>query len=202
MLLVKIHIPLVVHHQSPASALSGFLSMIEYATKPVLVDIAKQHNVRLPLQINVETLPTLVVSHLSSGECAESEADACMQLVSTFHIQSDVSYMLTKYSFQIQILSSITSLVRSRPLQRILSCLHVSFESTMSFAKLWSELRKLITRLKHGKRSEDARNKVIAQDEQLRQEREKIQENWPQLVPNTLKKKIVNCTTLSVPYSK
>jgi hypothetical protein len=32
---------------------------------------------------------------------------------------------------------------------------------------------------------------VIAQDEQLRQEREKIQENWPQLVPNTytLKKK-------------
>jgi hypothetical protein len=105
--LVKIHIPLVVHHQSPASALSGFFSMIEYATKPVLVD--------------VETLPTLVVSHLSSGECAESEADACMQLVSTFHIQSDVSYMLTKYSFQIQILSSITSLVRSRPLQRILS---------------------------------------------------------------------------------
>jgi hypothetical protein len=145
---------------------------------------------RLPLRINVETLPTLVVSHLSSGECAESKADACMQLVSTFHIQSDVSYMLTKYSFQIQILSSITSLVRSRRLQRILSCLHVSFESTMSFAKLRSELRKLITRLKHGKRSEDARNKVIAQDEQLRQEREKIQENWPQLVPNMLKKKL------------
>jgi hypothetical protein len=60
----------------------------------------------------------------------------------------------------------------------------------MSFAKLRCELRKLITRLKHGKRSEDARNKVIAQDEQLRQEREKIQENWSQLVPNTLKKKL------------
>ena len=178
--------------QSPASALSSFLSMIEYATKPVLIDIAKRHNVQLPLRSNVETLRTLVVSHLSSGECAESEADACMQLVSTFHIQSDVSYMLTKYSFQIQILSSITSLVRSRPLQRILSCLHVSFESAMSFTKLRSELRKLITRLKNGKRSEDARNKVIAQDEQLRQEeRQKIQENWPQLVPNTLKKKIV-----------
>jgi hypothetical protein len=134
-------------------------------------------------------LRTLVVSHLSSGECAESEADACTQLVSTFHIQSDVSYMLTKHSFQIQILSSITSLVRSRPLQCILSCLHVSFESTMSFTKLRSELGKLITRLKNGKRSEDPRNMVIAQDEQLRQEREKIQENWPQLVPNTLLKK-------------
>ena len=129
--------------QSPASALSSFLSMIEYATKPVLIDIAKRHNVQLPLRFtNVETLRTLVVSHLSSGECAESEADACKELVSTFHIQSDhdVSYMLTKCSFQIQILTSITSLVRSRPLQRILSCLHVSFESNMSFTKLRSEL--------------------------------------------------------------
>jgi hypothetical protein len=60
--------------QLPASALSGFHSMIEYATKPVLIDIAKRHNVQLPLRINLEMLRTLVVSHLSSGECAESEA--------------------------------------------------------------------------------------------------------------------------------
>jgi hypothetical protein len=37
--------------QSPASALSSFLSMIEYATKPVLIDIAKRHNVQQPLRI-------------------------------------------------------------------------------------------------------------------------------------------------------
>ena len=58
----------------------------------------------------------------------------------------------------------------------------------MSFTKLWSELQKLITRLKNGKWSEDACNMAIAQDEQLRQKREKIQENWPQLVPNMFKK--------------
>ena len=57
--------------------------------------------------LKLEMLHTLVVSHLSSAESAESEADACTQLVS----MSDVSYTLTKYSFQIQILSSITSLV-------------------------------------------------------------------------------------------
>jgi len=84
--------------QLPASALSGFLSMIEYATKLVLIDIVKRYNVQLPLRINLEALRTFVVSHLSTGEC-ESEADACTQLVSTLHIQSDVSYMLTKYSF-------------------------------------------------------------------------------------------------------
>ena len=34
--------------QSPTSVLSSFLSMIEYASKPVLIDIAKHHNVQLP----------------------------------------------------------------------------------------------------------------------------------------------------------
>jgi len=54
--------------------------MIEYATKPVLIDIAKHHNVQLPWGINLEMLRTLAVSHLSSGECAE--ADTRIQLVS------------------------------------------------------------------------------------------------------------------------
>ena len=50
--------------QSPASALSNLLSMIEYATKPVLTDIAKCHNVQLPLETNREVLCTLIASHL------------------------------------------------------------------------------------------------------------------------------------------
>jgi len=48
--------------QSPASALSSLLSMIEYATKPVLTDIAKHHNVQLPLETNQEVLRTLTLS--------------------------------------------------------------------------------------------------------------------------------------------
>ena len=58
--------------------------------EPVLIDIAKRHNVLLPLRTKHETLRDLVVSHLSSGECAESEAESCIQLVFTFHNQSDV----------------------------------------------------------------------------------------------------------------
>ena len=93
--------------------LSSFLSMIqvEYMTKPLLIDIANCHNVHLPLRFNLEMLHMLVVFHLSSGECVKSEAVVCMQFVFTFYIQSDVLYMLTKCNFQIQILSSITSLV-------------------------------------------------------------------------------------------
>src|ERR1700678_1083309 len=177
--------------QSPASALSGLLSMIEYATKPLLTDIAKRHNVQLPLETNREVLRTLIASCLSNGDCANSDADGCRQVITSFYIESDVLSVLTKFTLQIQILSSILYLVRLRPLRRILSCLHVFTESDMSFTKLRSELRKFITRLKHAKRSEDARNSNIAQDEQLKEEREKIRENWPQIVPDTLKKKIV-----------
>ena len=160
--------------QSPASALSNLLSMIEYATKPVLTDIAKCHNVQLPLETNREVLRTLIASHLSNGDCANLDADGCRQVITSFYIKSDVLSVLTKFTFQIQILSLILYLVRLRPLRRILSCLHVFTESDMSFTKLRSELRKFITRLKHAKRSEDARNSNIAQDEQLKEEREKI----------------------------
>ena len=98
--------------QSPASALSNLLSMIEYATKPVLTDIAKRHNVQLPLETNREVLRTLIASHLSNGDCANSDADGCRQVITSFYIKSDVLSVLTKFTFQIQILSSILYLVR------------------------------------------------------------------------------------------
>jgi hypothetical protein len=51
--------------QSPASALSNLLSMIGHATKPVLTDIVKRHNVQFQLETNREVLRTLIASHLS-----------------------------------------------------------------------------------------------------------------------------------------
>ena len=50
--------------QSPTSALSSLLSMTEYATKPVLTDIAKHHKVQLPLETNWEVLHTLIIDNI------------------------------------------------------------------------------------------------------------------------------------------
>ena len=105
--------------QSPALALSSLLSMIEYATKPVLTDIAKHHNVQivqLPLETNQEVLHTLITFHLSNGDCANSDADGCRQVITSFCIEPDILSVLTKFTFQIQILSSILHLVRLWPL--------------------------------------------------------------------------------------
>jgi len=177
--------------KAAAIALSGLFSMIEYANKPVLIHLAKNHNVQLPSHYSLEVLRELIIFHLCHGECAESDADACMQQVTSFYMKSDISYVLTKLNFQLQILSSILYLVRVRPLRRILSSLHVLVEPGLRIKKLRSKFRKYLTRLNHGKRSEDTRNSMIAQEQRLRQEKEKIQQNWPQLIPDTLKKKIV-----------
>ena len=45
---------------SPATALNSLLSMIEYANKPVLVNLARQHNVQLPPEYNIDVLRTLI----------------------------------------------------------------------------------------------------------------------------------------------
>jgi hypothetical protein len=50
---------------SHATALSRLFSMIEYANKPVLVNLAKCHNVQLLSEYNVDILRTLIASHLS-----------------------------------------------------------------------------------------------------------------------------------------
>jgi len=98
--------------EPPAVALSGLFSLIEYASKSVLIDLMKHHNVQLLSPCNLEILRSVIASHLSDGHCAESDADGCMQLVSSFYVKSDVSTVLTKLIFQVQILSSILYLVR------------------------------------------------------------------------------------------
>ena len=157
----------------------------------MLIRLAKNHNVQLPSHVSLEVLRELIVFHLSHGDCAESDADACMQIVSSFYVKTDISYVLTKLDFQLQILSSILNLVRMRPLRRILSSLHVLVEPGLSFKRLRTVFRKYLIKLSHGKQHHDDHKSMIAQEQRLRQEKIKIQENWPQPIPDTLKKKIV-----------
>ena len=125
--------------------------MTEYTNKPVLVNLAKCHSVQLPLQYNLDMLHTLIASHLSGGDCVDSNADGFIQLVSSFCVKSDVPFVLTKLKFQNQILLSILHLVRLCPLWQILLCLQVSVDLDVSFTKLCREFCKCITRLNHGK---------------------------------------------------
>jgi len=85
-----------------AIALSGLFSTIEYANKPVLICLAKNHNVQLPSSYSLKVLCELIIFHLCHGECAESDVDACMQYVTSFYVKSHISYVLTKLNFQLK----------------------------------------------------------------------------------------------------
>jgi hypothetical protein len=84
--------------KAAAIALSGLFSTIEYANKLVLIRLAINHNVQLPSHFSVEVLRELIIFHLCHGECAESDAVACMQYVTSFYVKSDISYVLTRNS--------------------------------------------------------------------------------------------------------
>ena len=104
--MVKIYAMFLIHPPCQCSHLPRL------STKPVLTNIAKCHNVQLPLEANREVLLTLIASHLSYGDCINSDANGCRQVITSFCSESDVLSVLTKFTFQIQILSSILYLVR------------------------------------------------------------------------------------------
>lgn len=49
---------------SPAIALSRLFSTTEYASRPMLLDLAKHHNVQIPSKYSKDLLGVLVTSHL------------------------------------------------------------------------------------------------------------------------------------------
>ena len=176
---------------SSAKALSHVLSSIEYANKAMLLDLVKLHGIRHPSKYSIDMLRDLLFSHLSYGECADSASVACTQLAASFCVRNDLYPFTTKVNLQLQILSSILYLVRQRPLRRILSCLNVTAESDLSLSKLRSELKKFITKLKRGKQKEYAHNSILEQEKKLELKKKENSENWPQLVPDCLKEKII-----------
>ncbi|KAF8202892.1 hypothetical protein BJ912DRAFT_920137 [Pholiota molesta] len=98
----------------------------------------------------------------------------------------------TLIDFKIRILSQLAPKLSLRALRRILSQNSVAHNPNDSRPQLRRELKKFITRLKHGKRSEERRNETIAAEESLRARHQEILNTWPKIVQKDLKDKIIN----------
>ena len=70
------------------------------------------------------------------------------------------------------------------PLRCILSQNSVEHDSNGSRSYLRRELRKYITRLRHGKRIEEQRNRVIKAEREHQDQKQRLLESWPQLISN------------------
>jgi hypothetical protein len=54
---------------SPIIAISRLFSTIEYASRLMLLDLAKHHNVQLPALAKKDVLGVLATSHSSADDC-------------------------------------------------------------------------------------------------------------------------------------
>jgi hypothetical protein len=167
--------------------LSDLLTSIEVVPRALLLTLLDTHAISIPRQSNLESLCNELSSlHLSSGACATSNPHGCAYITSQGGDSNDDT------SLKIFFLSKLVPVVHLRPLRRIISQNHVVFDSNGSLFRLRRELRKYITRLKHGKRSEDKRAAQIILDTEFEAHLKDIRESWPQKVDSKLKRKIVN----------
>jgi hypothetical protein len=148
----------VSHVVSVPMNVPDFLIFIETSTRPVLISIAQSHNIPVPFKSVVDVIRNLISDHISSGACLGSSLPACTLLNSSLCAQEpecDDSNDNLNADFQldlkIYILSQLLKKLKLRALRRLLSQNNVDHDSNGSRSYLRRELKKYITRLRHGK---------------------------------------------------
>jgi hypothetical protein len=175
-----------------------FLIFIETSTRPVLISIAQSHNITVPSKSVVDVIRNLISDHISSGACLGSLLPACTLLNSSLCGQEcddsddnlNADFQLS-IDLKIYILSQLLKKLKLRALRRLLSQNNVDHDSNGSRSYLRRELKKYITRLRHGKRTEEQRNKELETEREHQDRKQRLLESWPQLVSDNFKNKIV-----------
>ena len=177
-----------------ATTIHDFLSSLEDLRKPALLSIADSHNISLPLPTSINVLRDLISDHVSSGKCISSSSSFCIDFNLNFPVtvedsggQDDLSLIHSK----ITILNQIAPKLSQRALRRILSYNSVAYHPNDSRSQLRRELKKFITRLKHGKRTEEQRNAAIVAEKSLHAQYQDLLDSWPKIVRQDLKDKII-----------
>ena len=88
-------------------------------------------------------------------------------------------------------MSRITHKLKLRPLHHILLQNSIYHDRNSSLSYLKWELKKYITRLKQGKRTEEQRSKELKLENEHQKQNQQLVETWPQLVNQNLKDKII-----------
>ena len=162
---------------------------LEYAKKSFIKTILKNHSITIPSKATSDTMRSLVIHHLTSGNCLRNSADACRDIVGSL-VSSDNCLLMNRTDFQILLLSSLIKSFSLRTFRRIFNVQNIFYESDFSLSKFRRELRKFITRLRKGKSQEEKHTATRSKANKAAQERCELHESWPQIVSKTLKDKI------------
>lgn len=165
----------------------------ERMSKPTLIALAAQHNLRVAPWSDRDTLRDLIAVHIGTGKCAKpngGDAPGCATVVNdceNYTAQPD----LDADEATIALLELSSKKLSYGPLERLLKARNVPYSVDRGVSSLRRAMKQHIRELKKGKRSVNRRE----DQEKLHREQERrmddIRRQWPQLVPHRLKDKVV-----------
>jgi hypothetical protein len=184
---------------SSSASVADFFNLFESHRKPVLLSIAALHRIQVSDKPSIDSLRRQITQHILSGDCTQFSqqhppislpnglsfpncADVCNEW-QVNNIDPDI---------QVHILSAVYgSKISSSPLRRVLSNLDVQYDNDDSLPQLRRKLKSYILKLRKGKDTDriqrQKHDKLVEEREQL----ESVRRSWPQLVPQSLKNKIL-----------
>ncbi|KAJ6530469.1 hypothetical protein DFH09DRAFT_1093515 [Mycena vulgaris] len=191
-----------------SASVADFFNSFESYRKPVLVAIAAFHRIELLEKATVEHTRTEITEHIISGHCVQFAGSHSPNSLPPDVSLPDCADVCKEWTvngihpdLQVHTLSALNgSNLTLNPLRRLLSALTIEHTNSESSRELKNKLKSYISMLRKGKHVEPATDKRAEDnhiqkaeararyDEELRE----IIASWPQLVPQSLKDKVIN----------
>ncbi|KAJ7512241.1 hypothetical protein B0H11DRAFT_2214041 [Mycena galericulata] len=186
----------IVAHHSGVHPASDLFSRLEYLPKGSLISVAQAHGVTIDAdtKVTLDSLRRAIWKHLGTGACTSREGYtshlACSSLETQMQAFNDDpdDGLDASTRLQIHIIRQISPLLQRKALRRLLELHNVSYVESDKAKQLRKHLKFFLRRLECGKRTlEGQRTRRSAWSDQTA----RIREQWPQVVPDHLKRKII-----------
>ncbi|PPQ80093.1 hypothetical protein CVT24_006535 [Panaeolus cyanescens] len=180
------------HTADICAQLANFLSTSEYSKRDWLDGQLCAHGLNSPTKLDLSGKRCKLSVHITSGECATSDSAACKSLIQSLSVATgNHPERWTPVDVQLHLLGGMCPKLNNRPLRRILECLNISYDKSLSVRKLRRVLKSHIASMGKAKLKSD----TLLANAVAEKERENVKTNirlsWPQLVPDSLKEKIL-----------
>ncbi|KAF5341970.1 hypothetical protein D9611_001217 [Ephemerocybe angulata] len=152
-----------------------------------LQEVASMHGIRFVYQTSTDKLRSEIADHLCRGECVLGDGNAgCEHVVAVYHsgtgipIQDDIRF---------GIFGAVTKAGSVHPIRRVLSANNIPYKSSETLRELRKTLSKHTTKLQEANRARGGRR--IYTSTQVMQQISSAKEQWPQLIQERDKDKLV-----------
>ncbi|KAJ7478440.1 hypothetical protein FB451DRAFT_1172772 [Mycena latifolia] len=181
------------------ASVGDFFNSFEAHLKPVLLSIAALHRVQLPAKPSTETIRKEITKHILHGQCTQfsyshppSTLPLDVSIPDCVDVCNEWEANNIDPDLQVHILTAIYgSKTSPNAMRRILDILNIQHDPSGPVKTYHKQLRAYILTLRKGKRVEREQQAKTDAIIRLNEQLQKIRESWPQLVPQSLKDKII-----------